>query len=55
MDGVSLETRKWAEVFEQDGLHCFYMAGELNHPKERSFLGEEAHFIHQEIQEIQEI
>ena len=54
MDGVSLETRKWAEVFEQDGMRCFYMAGELDHPKERSFLVGEAHFNHQEIQEIQQ-
>lgn len=55
MDGVSLETRKWAEVFEQDGNRCFYMAGELDHPQERSFLVEEAHFNHPKIQNIQQV
>jgi len=54
MDGVSLETRKWAAVFEQAGMSCFYMAGELDHPKDRSFLVAEAHFNHPEIQQIQQ-
>ena len=53
MDGVSLETRKWAAVFEQKGVPCFYMAGELDHPTDRSFLVAEAHFNHPEIQQIQ--
>ena len=53
MDGVSLETRKWAKIFEQEGFSCFYMAGELDHPPERSFLVEEAHFTHPEIVAIQ--
>lgn len=52
MDGVSLETQKWADVFEQEGFICFYMAGELDRPPERSFLVEEAHFSHPEIKEI---
>ena len=54
MDGVSLETRKWAAVFEQAGVSCFYMAGELDHPMDRSFLVAEAHFNHPEIQQIQQ-
>jgi glycosyltransferase involved in cell wall biosynthesis len=54
MDGVSLETQKWAHVFEQEGFTCFYMAGELDHPPERSFLVEKAHFDHPEIEEIQQ-
>ena len=29
-DGVSLETEKWANVFEQQRFHCFYFAGELD-------------------------
>ncbi len=53
-DGVSLETRKWACVFEQDGMSCFYMAGELDHPEDRSFLVPESHFAHPEIQDIQD-
>jgi glycosyltransferase involved in cell wall biosynthesis len=52
-DGVSLETAKWAEVFEADGFSCFYFAGELDRPKESSYLAEEAHFTHPEIEEIQ--
>ncbi len=48
-DGVSLETIKWAEVFESQGFNCFYMAGELEHPPEKSFLVEEAHFTHPEV------
>jgi len=54
MDGVSLETRKWAAVFEQAGVSCFYMAGELDHPMDRSFLVAEAHFNHPKIQQIQQ-
>ena len=52
-DGVSLETAKWADVFEADGFSCFYFAGELDRPKEISYLAEEAHFTHPEIEEIQ--
>ena len=43
-DGVSLETKKWAQVFEANGFPCFYMAGELDTPQEKSFIVEEAHF-----------
>ena len=51
-DGVSLETAKWAAVFERHGFECFYMAGELDTPAERSFLVEQAHFTHPEIEDI---
>ena len=53
MDGVSLETAKWADVFEKESFTCFYMAGELDRPPERSFPVKEAHFTHPAIQEIQ--
>ena len=53
MDGVSLETAKWADVFESEGYTCFYMAGELDRPSHRSFLVKEAHFCHPTIQTIQ--
>ena len=46
-DGVSLETSKWAHVLEKDGHTCFYMAGELDTPPERSFLVPACHFTHQ--------
>lgn len=51
-DGVSLETAKWADVFEKEGFTCFYMAGELDRPPDRSFLVEEAHFRHPAIEHI---
>ena len=49
-DGVSLETAKWADVFEAHGFSCFYFAGELDRPKESSYLAEETHFTHPEIE-----
>ena len=52
-DGVSLETAKWADVFEAEGFNCFSFAGELDRPPESSYLAEEAHFTHPEIVEIQ--
>ncbi len=48
-DGVSLETGKWAEVFESEGVKTFYFAGELDRPPERSYLVPEAHFTHPDI------
>jgi len=53
-DGVSLESEKWAQVMEERGLTCYYFAGELDRPPERSYLAEEAHFNHPEIREIQQ-
>ncbi len=52
MDGVTLETQKWADVFEDWGFRCVYMAGELDTPEESSFLVEETHFKHPVIKEI---
>ncbi len=51
-DGVSLETDKWAEVFEEEGASCYYFGGELDSPPDRSFLVEEAHFMHPIIRDI---
>lgn len=51
-DGVSLESAKWEEVLEEMGHTCFYFAGELDRPPERSMLSEEAHFAHPEIRDI---
>jgi mannosylglucosylglycerate synthase len=51
-DGVSLETAKWADVFERVGFSCHYLAGELDRPPESSFLAEEAHFQHPDIKDI---
>lgn len=54
-DGVSLETKKWAEVFEDSGDKCFYMAGELDTDPGRSFPVPEMHFAHPEIRELYEL
>lgn len=51
-DGVSLETAKWAKIFEEEGFDCFYFAGELDRPKNQSYLAKEAHFLHPEIRSI---
>ncbi len=47
-DGVSLETKKWAEIFDRFGFKSFYMAGELDTDPEVSFIVEESHFRHPE-------
>jgi mannosylglucosylglycerate synthase len=51
-DGVSLETEKWADIFESEGFDCFYFAGELDRPPECSYLVEQAHFQHPDIKDI---
>ena len=44
LDGVSLESAKWAEVLEAMGHRCYWLAGELDRPSKRSMLVPEAHF-----------
>ena len=51
-DGVSLETAKWAKVFESEGFSCFYFAGELDREPEFCYPVPEAHFTHPEIKDI---
>ena len=51
-DGVSLETIKWANVFQKEGFSCFYFAGELDQPPDCSYLVEEANFTHPDIKYI---
>lgn len=48
-DGVSLEVVKWVEVLGELGHQCFFLAGELDWPLERSYLAHEAHFNHSEV------
>ncbi len=47
-DGVSLETKKWAEIFDKFGFKSFYMAGELDTDPKVSLKVDEAHFKHPE-------
>ena len=51
-DGVSLETRKWAQVLERLGQSVYYFAGQSDQPKEISFVVPEAHFLHADVQSI---
>ncbi len=51
-DGVSLETMKWVKVFEKKKISCFFFGGELDTPKEKSYISETAHFTHPEIKDI---
>ena len=51
-DGVSLETEKWADVFDKEGFGCFYFAGEIDRPQGISYLSPLAHFKHPEILNI---
>jgi glycosyltransferase involved in cell wall biosynthesis len=51
-DGVSLETEKWARVFEKERFHCFYFAGELDRDPSVSFPVPKAHFLETEIRTI---
>jgi mannosylglucosylglycerate synthase len=51
-DGVSLETEKWAHVFEEGGFECHYFAGELDRPPACCYLVPEAHFQHPDILDI---
>ncbi len=48
-DGVSLETRKWAQVLAADGHECFYFAGMVDPPGDRAYVVPEASFKHPEI------
>jgi len=51
-DGVTLETYKWYQVLERNRFECYFFAGELDTPPERSFLEPKAHFEDAEIFEI---
>ena len=43
-DGVTLESSKWAEVFQQNGHRCYWLAGELDRRNGSGYLVKEAHF-----------
>ncbi|HEX6868962.1 MAG TPA: glycosyltransferase family 4 protein, partial [Candidatus Limnocylindrales bacterium] len=51
-DGVSLETAKWVSVLERRGHQCFWFAGELDVPADRSRLVPEAFYRHPDIDAI---
>ncbi len=43
-DGVTLEAKKWAEVLEEYGHHCFWFAGELPEREQKGIVAPIAHF-----------
>ena len=51
-DGVSLEAAKWVRVLNELGHECFFFAGELDWPADRSLRVPEAHFEHPEIRRL---
>jgi hypothetical protein len=51
-DGVSLEVYKWYQVLERNGYDCYFFAGELDTPPNRSFLEPKAHFEDPEVSAI---
>ncbi len=51
-DGVSLEAAKWALVLERLGHTCFWFAGEVDRPPDRSRLVPEAFYRHSEVEAI---
>jgi hypothetical protein len=53
-DGVSLEAFKMATVLERMGHECYYMAGELDTPANRSLLVPSCHFNHPGAVEVYE-
>jgi glycosyltransferase involved in cell wall biosynthesis len=52
-DGVTLEAEKWAQILTEQGHSCYWMAGLLDTPPERSFSVPLAFFNHPEVVEIQ--
>jgi glycosyltransferase involved in cell wall biosynthesis len=44
IDGVTLESSKWADVFERNGHNCFWFGGELDRDSDKSYLVPVAHF-----------
>ncbi len=53
-DGVSLETEKWAKVFERMGHTCFYFAGLCDRPPEVSYVVPNMFFHHPEMESLHE-
>jgi glycosyltransferase involved in cell wall biosynthesis len=51
-DGVSLEAAKWEAVLERLGHTCFWFAGEVDRPPERSRVVPEAFYRHPDIEAI---
>ncbi|MEW6502696.1 MAG: glycosyltransferase family 4 protein [Chloroflexota bacterium] len=53
-DGVSLETDKWAVIFERMGHTCYYFAGICDRPSEVSYVVPNLFFHHPEMETLHE-
>lgn len=53
-DGVTLEAAKWAQILEAEGAECYWMAGLLDKPADRSHLEPVAFFNHPYILDVQQ-
>ncbi|MDR3200206.1 MAG: glycosyltransferase family 1 protein, partial [Spirochaetales bacterium] len=53
IDGVSLETRTWAHVFEQLGFETYFFSGQSDWAPQRSMVVPEAFFGFPEVDSIQ--
>jgi len=53
-DGVSLESAKWAQIFEEKGFACYWYAGRLDKAPDTSCCIPEAYFNHPEVAWINE-
>jgi len=51
-DGVSLEAKKWADVFDAAGHDCYWFAGQVEGDPDRCMKVPQAHFNHTHIQAI---
>ncbi len=52
-DGVTLETRKWAQILQSLDHSCYWMAGLLDAPAEVSHAAPLAYFNHPDVLEVQ--
>jgi glycosyltransferase involved in cell wall biosynthesis len=52
-DGVTLEARKWAHILGDMEHSCYWMAGLLDAPPERSYTAPLAFFNHPEVADVQ--
>ncbi|MDP3178649.1 MAG: glycosyltransferase family 4 protein, partial [Spirochaetaceae bacterium] len=53
IDGVTLETEKWAIVLDRMGFTCFYFCGESDRPSDKTMVVGEAGFGHPEVAALQ--
>ena len=53
LDGVSLETHKWADLLRSKGCSVYFMAGEIDTDPSISYIVPKAHFKHEEILKLQ--